>query len=148
VVTVAGVVGINLLAGIGLGFAMAVFRLLWRLGRVQVQVKQDGEVHQVRVSGALTFVGVPQLTTALAQVPVGAKVELDLAVETLDHSGYEALESWCQTHRKTGGKVWMEPLEDVWTRRGSTSAASADPAPPAASAVPPVSTSLASEGAR
>ena len=148
VVTVAGVVGINLLAGIGLGFAMAVFRLLWRLGRVQVQVKQEGEIHQVRVSGALTFVGVPQLTTALAQVPVGAKVELDLAVETLDHSGYEALESWCQTHRKTGGKVWMEPLEDVWSRRGSTSATSSEPTPPPASTVRPVSTSLASEGAR
>jgi carbonic anhydrase len=72
------------------------------------------------VGGALTFVGVPQLSAALAQVPNGAQVELDLAVETLDHSGYEALESWCQNHRKTGGKVWMEPLEDVWTRKGST----------------------------
>jgi len=121
VVTVAGVVGINLLAGIGLGFAVAVGRLLWRLGRVQVEVKQEGEIHQVRVGGALTFVGVPQLSAALAAVPTGAQVELDLAVETLDHSGYEALESWCQNHRKTGGKVWMEPLEDVWTRKGSTS---------------------------
>ena len=120
VVTVAGVVGINLLAGIGLGFAVAVARLLWRLGRVQVQVKKAGEVHQVRVGGALTFVGVPQLSAALAAVPTGAQVELDLAVETLDHSGYEALESWCQNHRKTGGKVWMEPLEEVWTRKGST----------------------------
>ncbi|HEX5749966.1 MAG TPA: SulP family inorganic anion transporter [Archangium sp.] len=120
VVTVAGVVGINLLAGIALGFAVAVARLLWRLGRVQVDVKKQGEVHQVRVGGALTFVGVPQLSSALAAVPTGAHVELDLAVETLDHSGYEALESWCQNHRKTGGKVWMEPLEEVWTRKGST----------------------------
>jgi carbonic anhydrase len=102
VVTVAGVVGINLLAGIGMGLALAVGRLLWRLGHIQVQVRQEGEVHQVRVDGALTFVGVPKLSAALAQVPVGAQVELDLAVETLDHSGYEALESWCQTHRKTG----------------------------------------------
>jgi carbonic anhydrase len=94
---------------------------------------------------------------------VGAQVELDLAVETLDHSGYEALESWCQNHRKTGGKVWMEPLEDVWTRRGSTSAAEASDVPerapgaaPAASAasvavpVPPPSPSksLSTEGVR
>ncbi|WP_257448752.1 SulP family inorganic anion transporter [Archangium lipolyticum] len=119
VVTVAGVVGINLLAGIGMGLALAVARLLWRLGRVQVDVQRAGEVHQVRVGGALTFVGVPKLATALAQVPSGAQVELDLAVDTLDHSGYEALESWCQNHRKTGGKVWMEPLEDVWTRKGA-----------------------------
>jgi carbonic anhydrase len=138
VVTVAGVVGINLLAGIGMGLALAVVRLLWRLGRVQVQVQRSGEVHQVRVGGALTFVGVPMLSAALAQVPNGAQVELDLAVETLDHSGYEALESWCQTHRKTGGKVWMEPLEDVWTRKGAVPAATPSPA----------STSLSSEGVR
>ena len=119
VVTVAGVVGINLLAGIGLGLALAVARLLWRLGHIHVQVRQDGDVHQVRVDGALTFVGVPKLSAALAQVPVGAPVELDLAVETMDHSGYEALDSWCQNHRRTGGKVWMEPLEEVWRRKGS-----------------------------
>jgi carbonic anhydrase len=41
-------------------------------------------------------------------------VEVDLALETLDHSGFEALASWCDTHRKTGGTVRMEPLEDVW----------------------------------
>ncbi|HEY0096502.1 MAG TPA: solute carrier family 23 protein, partial [Archangium sp.] len=140
VVTVAGVVGINLLAGIGLGFAVAVGRLLWRLGRVQVQVKQEGDIHQVRVGGALTFVGVPQLSAALAAVPNGAQVELDLAVESLDHSAYEALESWCQNHRKTGGKVWMESLEEVWTRKGSTSAKK--------SAVPiSAATTLSSEGA-
>jgi carbonic anhydrase len=139
VVTVAGVVGINLLAGIGLGFAVAVGRLLWRLGRVQVDVKQEGEIHQVRVGGALTFVGVPQLSAALAAVPTGAQVELDLAVETLDHSGYEALESWCQNHRKTGGKVWMEPLEDVWTRKGAAQSKSVAPIS--------ASTTLSSEGA-
>lgn len=137
-VTVAGVVGINLLAGIAMGLALAVARLLWRLGRVQVQVQRTGDIHQVRVSGALTFVGVPRLTAALAEVPAGAKVELDLAVETLDHSGYEALESWCQTHRKTGGKVWTEPLEEVWTRKGSTASA---PRP-----APMSSTTISSEG--
>jgi carbonic anhydrase len=144
VVTVAGVVGVNLLAGIGMGLALAVLRLLWRLGRVEVDVRQAGEVHQVRVGGALTFVGVPQLSAALAQVPVGARVELDLAVEALDHSGYEALDNWCQTHRKTGGKVWMEPLEEVWTRKGATSAVPAVPAVPPSSP----STSLSSEGVR
>ncbi len=142
VVTVAGVVGINLLAGIGMGLALAVARLLWRLGRVQVQVQQAGEVHRVRVGGALTFVGVPKLSAALAAVPMGSRVELDLAVETLDHSGYEALESWCQTHRKTGGEVWMEPLEEVWTRKGAVPAS----LPPVA--VPSATTSLSSEGAR
>jgi len=141
VVTVAGVVGINLLAGIALGLAVAVARLLWQLGKVQVHVKKDGEVHQVRVGGALTFVGVPKLSAALAQVPMGAQVELELAVETLDHSGYEALDSWYQTHRKTGGHVRMEPLEELWQRKGGR-APSLSPTP-----VSP-SHSLSAEGAR
>ncbi|HEX8698985.1 MAG TPA: SulP family inorganic anion transporter [Myxococcaceae bacterium] len=140
VVTVAGVVGINLLAGIVMGLAFAVARLLWRLGKVQVQVKQTGEVYQVRVSGSLTFVGVPKLSAALAQVPTGAQVEVDLSVEALDHSGYEALESWSQTHRKTGGQVRMEPLEEVWMRRGHKS-----PAPRPAAVSP--NSSLTAEGA-
>lgn len=144
VATVAGVVGINLLAGIAIGLALAVGRLLWQLGKVQVDVKQEGDVHQVRVGGALTFVGVPKLSAALAQVPMGAKVELDLAVETLDHSGYEALESWSETHRKTGGHVYMEPLEDIW-RRKSPSAATPSPVPPPVSSPSP---SLTAEGAR
>jgi carbonic anhydrase len=144
-VTVGGVVGINLLAGIALGLGLAVARLLWKLGRVQVDVAKAGDVHQVRVSGALTFVGVPKLSAALAAVPVGAQVELDLAVDTLDHSGYEALESWCQTHKKTGGKVWMESLEEVWTRKSGTT-----PPRPAAviAAASPVTNTLSSEGAR
>jgi carbonic anhydrase len=142
-VTVFGVVGINLLAGIALGFGVAVARLLWRLGHVQVDVRRAGEVHQVRVGGALTFVGVPKLSAALAEVPTGAQVELDLAVETLDHSGYEALESWCQNHRKTGGKVWMEPLEDVWTRKGAAAPRSVASLSSSTSAT----TTLSSEGA-
>ncbi|NMO13320.1 SulP family inorganic anion transporter [Pyxidicoccus fallax] len=118
-VTVGGVVGINLLAGIGLGLLVAMLRLLWHLGSVKVDVRQAGETYQVRVSGALTFVGVPKLSTALAQVPAGSKVELDLSLETLDHSGHEALESWADTHRKTGGTVYMESLEDIWSRSGT-----------------------------
>jgi carbonic anhydrase len=118
-VTVGGVVGINLLAGIGLGLLVAVLRLLWHLGSVDVDVRQKGGAYEVRVSGALTFVGVPRLSTALAQVPAGAQVELDLSLETLDHSGHEALESWVHTHRKTGGTVRMESLEDIWTRSGT-----------------------------
>ncbi|WP_426753275.1 SulP family inorganic anion transporter [Myxococcus sp. Y35] len=122
-VTVAGVVGVNLLAGIGMGLAFAVLRLLWHLGSVKVEVQKQTEAsYLVRISGALTFVGVPKLSSALAQVPTGSKVELDLAVQTLDHSGHEALESWCDTHRKTGGKVFTESLEDVWSRKGTVKA--------------------------
>ncbi|NRD64574.1 STAS domain-containing protein, partial [Corallococcus exiguus] len=129
-ITVAGVVGINLLAGIGLGLGAAILRLLWQLGQVRVEIHAANGVHQVCISGALTFVGVPKLSTALAKVPAGSRVEVDVAVNTLDHSGFEALESWADTYRKTGGTVTMEPLEDVWTRRSARAAPTAGPAAP------------------
>ncbi|RKH52159.1 SulP family inorganic anion transporter [Corallococcus llansteffanensis] len=132
-ITVAGVVGINLLAGIGLGLGAAILRLLWQLGQVRVERQVANDVHQVCISGALTFVGVPKLSTALAQIPSGSKVEVDVAVNTLDHSGFEALESWADTHRKTGGIVVMEPLEDVWRRRDARAATATEPA----AALPP-----------
>jgi carbonic anhydrase len=124
-ITVAGVVGINLLAGIGLGLGAAILRLLWQLGQVRVETQAVNGTHQVCISGALTFVGVPKLSTALAKIPAGSRVEVDVAVNTLDHSGFEALESWADTYRKTGGTVNMEPLEDVWTRRSARAAPSA-----------------------
>ncbi|MBZ4401887.1 SulP family inorganic anion transporter [Myxococcus sp. MISCRS1] len=141
-VTVAGVVGINLLAGIGLGLLVAILRLLWRLGSVKVDVKQVQDEYLVQVSGSLTFVGVPRLSMALAQVPAGSKVRVDLAVDTLDHSGFEAIESWSDTHRKTGGSVVMESLEEVWVRSGTSKTSS----PVLGHQVP--NNTLASEGAR
>jgi carbonic anhydrase len=86
-------------------------------------------------------VGVPKLSAALAQVPMGAKVELELAVETMDHSGYEALDSWSQTHRKTGGDIRMEPLEELWRRKGSRTPT------PVPSSVSSNTVSLSTEGA-
>lgn len=137
-VTLGGVVGINLLAGIGIGLAYAAIRLLYRLATVKVQVHKSGDDHNVHIGGTLTFVGVPRLTSALATVPAGSSVKVDLDVRTLDHSGFEALHSWAQTHRKTGGKVQMEPLEEIWSRHGA-------PPPPAPSSL---SSTLVSGGAQ
>lgn len=115
-VTLGGVVFINLLAGIGLGLALAALQLLWRLGRLDLAVDRDGDVHRVTITGALSFVGVPRLSAALSELPPGSKVELNLAVDSLDHAAFETLEAWVHTHEKSGGRVYMEPLEDVWHR--------------------------------
>lgn len=113
--TVFGVVGVNLLAGIVIGILVAAVRLLYRLGHVDVKVEEREGVYHVRVQGALTFVGVPKLTNALATIPAGAKAEIDLAVDFLDHAGYEAIEGWRSTHEKLDGKVVMEAPRDFWT---------------------------------
>jgi carbonic anhydrase len=53
----------------------------------------------------VTFLMVPRLTRTLAAVPIGSPVELELAVDYLDHAGREALESWRTHHQRSGGIV-------------------------------------------
>ena len=122
-VTIFSVVFVDLLRGVGLGFATAIGFLLWRLGRVKVTVTPIGEGLGVRVEGALSFLGVPKFLDALSKVPAGKKVSFDLAVGFIDHAGWEALDSWRAGHERTGGTVVMESLQDIWSAQPGPNAA-------------------------
>ncbi|MGV3719978.1 MAG: SulP family inorganic anion transporter [Actinomycetota bacterium] len=115
-VTVLAIIGTNLLLGLGIGFAVALARLLWKVTHVDVQVEQKGGDYEVLVDGTLTFAGVPKLLTKLGAIPAGHNVSVDLAVRYLDHSGFEALHSWMSTYEKMGGTVRLDHLEDIWAR--------------------------------
>jgi len=79
------------------------------------------------VRGAATFVGVPKLTMALAAVPPGTQVDVDLDVDLLDHAAFEALHSWRLAHERTGGKVDMDQLHEVWHPRSDRSSPGVEP---------------------
>lgn len=115
-ITIAGVVAIDLLVGVGIGFACALARLLYRLGHLEVAVQDPGQggVWKVQVQGALSFLAVPKLADGLAKIPAGSAVEIDLAVESIDHAGWEALDGWRTNHERTGGTVEVDGLERVW----------------------------------
>jgi carbonic anhydrase len=118
VVTVAGIVGKDLLLGVGLGLATAVARLLIRLARVRVAVEERGGRYHVLVTGSLSFVGVPRLAAALETVPRGAEVDVDLAVDLIDHAGLDALHVWRLAHERTGGRVDIDELHEAWGANG------------------------------
>jgi carbonic anhydrase len=124
--TLAGVVGINLLAGIGIGLGLAVLLLLVRLTRLQVRTEQRGKHWHVTVEGALTFMGVPRLSAALAAVPPGTHVDVDLAVDIMDHAAFEALHSWRTAHERSGGRVDIDSLHEAWQRNQRPSADTPD----------------------
>ena len=118
--TLAGVVCLNLLAGVGIGIGMAVFLLLRRLARTEVEVaERDGRWH-VRVNGTLTFASVPGLTARLSRIPAGASVDIDLAVDFMDHAAFEALHGWRQNHMRTGGTADIDETHEEWYRPAST----------------------------
>ncbi len=67
--TVLGVVGLNLLAGVGLGLALSVFFLLRRLSNTDIKVEQaEGKWH-VRIGGTLHLASVPAMNAASPPSP-------------------------------------------------------------------------------
>ena len=117
-ITALGVAFVNLLAGVGLGIGLAVILLLRRLSNFKSTVEKrgegDSERWHVAIGGSLNFLAVPQLTATLAKVPAGAKVDIDLLVEFMDHAAFEALHSWRHTHQKTGGTADIDEKHEAW----------------------------------
>jgi carbonic anhydrase len=121
-VTLTGVAFWNLLYGVALGLGIALFMLLRRLTRISTTVEERGDRWHVLLEGALTFVAVPQMTAALAQVPQGASVDVDLAVDFMDHAAFEALHSWRHSHEKTGGQVDIDEMHEAWYQNAADGA--------------------------
>ncbi|MBO8194755.1 bifunctional SulP family inorganic anion transporter/carbonic anhydrase [Streptomyces oryzae] len=112
--TAVGVVLLGVLEGVGLGIAMAVAVALHRLAGARVFVEHDAGSecaprpdggYRVVVRGQLTFLAVPRLSRALAQVPEGARAVVELEGSFMDHAAFEALEDWRAAHTATGGEA-------------------------------------------
>jgi carbonic anhydrase len=101
--TLGAVVVFGVLQGAVAGISVSVYLSLRRLTRTHVTVTEDAGVHRVRVRGQLTFLAVPRLARALAQVPDGTSAIVELDGSFMDHAAYEALRTWCDGHRARGG---------------------------------------------
>jgi carbonic anhydrase len=103
--TLGAVVVFGVLQGMLLGGAVAVFLAMRRLTHTRVTVTEEPGCHRVRVTGQLTFLAVPRLTRAFAQLPDDANVVVELDGSFMDHAAYEALRTWCARHRSHGGRA-------------------------------------------
>lgn len=106
VATALGVALIGVLEGVAIGVAVAVAVSLHRLAHTRISHERlaDG-THRVRVRGQLTFLAVPRLSRALAQVPVGAPAAVELDGTFMDHAAYESLHDWRHAHAAQGGRA-------------------------------------------
>ncbi|MCD2196427.1 bifunctional SulP family inorganic anion transporter/carbonic anhydrase [Actinomycetospora endophytica] len=113
VVTILGVVFVDLLTGvlIGLGLAllMVLRRVVWASIEVQEPSSGQGTWHVV-VEGALCFLSVPRLSRRLARIPEGADVVVDLVTDYLDHAAFDHLSEWEDRHRLSGGSVRVDEV--------------------------------------
>jgi MFS superfamily sulfate permease-like transporter len=86
-----------------------------QLGHVSVRVTPAGDRVNVRIDGALTFPAKPALADALATVPSGRSVDVDLNLVIMDYAGWKALHAWCAEYSKAGGRVRIDGLHETWS---------------------------------
>ena len=144
-VTALGVMMLNLLEGVALGLVVAALLVLRRVvtARVRHQPPSATDEHRVVVEGAVTFLFVPTLSRALAQVPAGAPARIYLNAHYLDHAARDHLDTWV-TRQRAGGApvVVVDRISSPRPRPGSR------PAPSTAPPTIPPDTSPAGESGR
>jgi carbonic anhydrase len=114
--TVLGVTCVNLLAGVGIGVALSVLFAIRKLSVTEIKTEQRAGKTHVMIAGTLTFASVPKLNAELSKIPAGHPVDIDLAVDFVDHAAFEALHGWRQNHEKTGGSVDIDETHEEWYR--------------------------------
>ncbi len=116
VVTLVGVVTLDLLQGVVLGMATALGlvgrRVLWS----NIHLIRSGETWRVDVEGTLSFLSLPRLARVLGRVPTGASVSIELVVDYLDHAAFDHLHAWCAAHERAGGHVTVDEIGHAWFR--------------------------------
>ncbi len=119
-VTLSGVVFINLLWGIGIGFGLALVMLIYKMSQFEVHTLMDSSPRRVVITGSLTFLGIPSLLRQLEALPRGETLQMILDIDHMDHASLEAVRSWRENYEKTGGKVIKAPLEQLWKDLGAS----------------------------
>jgi carbonic anhydrase len=116
-VTLVGVVFLNLLTGVLLGLAVAILMTVWRLAGIRVAAQPDPNGDwRVDLDGSCTFLSLPRLHRALASVPTGSRVRMAMSVTFTDHASREYIEAWQRQHEAAGGTVFVEQPGSRHTR--------------------------------
>jgi len=109
--TLAGVVIKDLLTGVVLGLLLSVFRLLWKLGSFDVEVRPSlqGARLDVYMRGAVTFVGLPRLASQLERLPRAREIHLHVdELSYIDHACLVAIGDYERQARLRGDRVVID----------------------------------------
>lgn len=115
-VTITGVVFLNLLEGVLLGLALAIVLTVWRVARARINVQPgdaENDEWRVAVEGSATFLSLPQLHKTLASIPPGVPVTLEISVDFIDHAAHQVIEDWQRQHEASGGTVLVQEVGSV-----------------------------------
>lgn len=132
-VTVLGVVFLNLLSGVLLGLALSILLTVWRVAHARVTAEAaEDDRWRVTVEGACTFLSLPRLHQALESIPRGSRVTMQMSVTFIDHAAREFVDGWRRQHEAGGGEVTIAFEEASIPVRGPSAERAPAAAPSAA----------------
>jgi MFS superfamily sulfate permease-like transporter len=109
--TLSGIVVMDLLKGVILGFVLAVIKLLYKFThmRIRSQRSKDGKRIDLHLEGAATFVALPKLAAALESIPAGTELHLHIEkLSYIDHACLDLIHNWRLQRQEAGNTVVME----------------------------------------
>eukprot|EP00913_Durusdinium_trenchii_P022833 g21437.t1 len=109
--TVTTVVAIDLLTGVVVGIALSAAKLLLRFSYLKTDYRADAEENRVLLSltGAATFLRLPQLARELDRVPRDAELHIDVtSLSHIDHACLDLIQSWTKQHKAAGGRLLLD----------------------------------------
>ena len=106
-VTVAAIVATSLLEGLLIGLGLSVLHLAWTFSHLEITTSKDAEgIIDINLTGAATFVRLPNLAAALETQPRDATVRIHLEnLRYVDHACLEMISDW---DKQRPGKLIME----------------------------------------
>lgn len=118
-ITLFGVVFIDLFTGIIAGLAAAIAKIVYTFARLDIQTgtSNGGTVHDLHLLGSATFLHVPRLAQALEAVPADQKLHVHIdQLDHIDHACLELLSAWSQS-RESSDQPGMVVEWDELTER-------------------------------
>lgn len=110
-ITLVGVVAIDLLSGIVLGFLCSAAHLIYTVTHCEVSSFEDQETGAlvVEMRGSATFFTLPRLADELIRLEPAREVHLFLSgLNYIDHACLEHIMGWEESYIEDGGEVYIE----------------------------------------
>lgn len=99
----------DLLIGVVVGIVLSALKLLHRFSHLEMELTTEGNVAQLQMHGAATFLKLPALAQKLEEVPGSAELHVDFEhLSYIDHACLDLLGNWAKQHEGTGGKLVLD----------------------------------------
>lgn len=109
--TVIGIVTTDLLTGVMIGFGLSIAKLIYKATRFRVHVEHypENQRSDVHLHGVATFLGIPQLATALDEIPGHMVVHVHAEnLYYIDHTCLDLLRSLSKQRVEKGGGLEVQ----------------------------------------